>query len=302
MKTLVTGAFDFADGERAALEELGLQISYHSDESQPVAETRQYEAVFCNTLFDFTPIRQFTSLRYIQLASAGYDRVDVEYAAAHGIVLYNARGVYSVPMAESAVCGVLQLYKQSRYFSDNQRQRLWRKHRGLLELLGKTVCILGCGSVGQECARRFAAFGTRVIGVDLRAPVCASFNAVYGPDQLDELLPACDVLLLTLPLTDETRNLVDARRIGLLKETAVVVNIARGAVIDQRALTDALAGGRLYGAVLDVFEEEPLPPESPLWGMDNVILTPHNSFVSEDVHERLFQLVISTFQDVLKNV
>lgn len=114
-----------------------------------------------------TSIEKFKNLRYIQLTSAGYDRVPLDYVKEHQIEIHNARGVYSIPMAEFAISGVLQLYKQARFFDNNQKNHQWIKHRGLLELNEKTVCIVGCGSVGTECAKHFAAFGCQVVGIDL---------------------------------------------------------------------------------------------------------------------------------------
>ena len=143
------------------------------------------EGVICNGLFLSHPIEKFPNLRYIQLTSAGFDRVDLDYVKVHGIEIHNARGVYSIPMAEFAICGVLQLYKQSAFFREDQRQHLWEKHRGLLELSGKTVLIVGCGSVGNECAKRFSAFGCQVIGVDLFPREDGMYREILPLEQLD---------------------------------------------------------------------------------------------------------------------
>ena len=143
MNILVTGAFQLNSGEREQLEAAGHNVFVHGDERTPVDYPERYEAVVCNGLFLYNSIERFTSLRLIQLTSAGLDRVPLDYIRAHGIELHNAAGVYSVPMAEFAVCGILQMYKQKRFFAANQAQHKWEKHRGLLELSGKRVCILG---------------------------------------------------------------------------------------------------------------------------------------------------------------
>ena len=212
-------------------------------------------------------------------------------------MIHNTRGVYSIPMAEFALSGVLQLYKQSRFFSENQAGGLWQKHRGLMELYGKTVCIVGCGSVGVECAKRFSAFGCKVIGVDVCSRTDGYFAETLCPEKLDRLLPEADVLVLSCPLTENTRHLIDRQRLAVLKPGAVLVNIARGAVVDTQALTPWLKDRR-GAAVLDVFEEEPLPADSPLWNMENVILTPHNSFVGEGNGERLFQIITKNLSSI----
>jgi phosphoglycerate dehydrogenase-like enzyme len=237
----------------------------------------------------------FPNLRYIQTISAGLDRVDVDYVSAHGIELHNARGVYSVPMAEFAVGGVLQLYKQAKTFFENQKSP-WEKHRDLRELCGKTVTVLGCGSVGTECAKRFRAFGCRVLGVDLFPRQDESYDEILPLTDLNGVLPGTDILLLTVPLTKDTRGLIGADRLARLKPSGILVNIARGPVVDEAALADALRTGVLSGAVLDVFETEPLSETSPLWDMDTVILTPHNSFAGEGNSERLANLIIRNLE------
>ena len=294
MKLLVTGSLQATPEELERLRSIGHEVTLHQWEKDPVECPEQYEGVICNGLFLYNPIENFTSLRYIQLTSAGYDRVPMDFVQAHGIEIHNARGVYSVPMAEFALCGVLQLYKESRFFYESQKARLWEKHRGLRELCGKTVCIVGCGSVGTECALRFRAFGCRVVGVDLCPRSAEPYEEMVGLDALDAKLRTADVVVLTLPLTAQTHHLMNKERLSLLKPECVLVNIARGAVVDTEALAERLPN--LGGAVLDVFETEPLPPESPLWDAPNVILTPHNSFVGEGNHDRLMNAVIGNLE------
>ena len=286
MNLLITGAWNDGKNCMDEIKAMGHQVVFMQYEKDALPCAYDWvEGVVCNGLFLSHPIENFPNLRYIQLTSAGFDRVDMDYVAAHGIEIYNARGVYSIPMAEFALCGVLQLYKQAAFFRENQRQHLWEKHRGLSELCGKQVLIVGCGSVGNECAKRFAAFGCRVNGVDLLPREDSLYDNILPLEQLDEALKAADIIVLTLPLTEQTKHLINDERLGLLKPTAVLVNIARGAIVDTEALLRHI--NHLGGAVLDVFEEEPLPESSPLWDKKNIILTPHNSFVGEGNLERL---------------
>lgn len=289
MNLLITGAWANASDHIAEVEAMGHRISFLQQERDPLpCDPDWVEGVVCNGLFLYHPISLFKNLCFIQLTSAGFDRVDMEYVHSHGIEIRNARGVYSIPMAEFAVSGVLQLYKQAQFFHENRLAHRWEKHRGLLELFGKTVAVIGCGSVGTECAKRFSAFGCRVIGIDILPRRDDAYESMLPIDRLDEILPKADVLVLTVPLTRETEKLIDRRRLSLLPETAVIVNISRGKVLDESALIEQLAAGRLSGAVLDVLETEPLEEDSPLWNMDNVILTPHNSFVGEGNGERMW--------------
>ena len=298
MDLLVTGAWIGALDHIPAIEAMGHRVAFLQWENEPLpCNAAWIEGVICNSLFLYHPIDEFPNLRYIQTISAGLDRVDLKYVSSHGIELHNARGVYSVPMAEFAVGGVLQLYKQSKTFYENQQTRNWEKHRDLKELYGKTVTILGCGSVGTECAKRFRAFGCRVLGVDLFPRQDADYVEMYPLSELDWVLPETDVLVLTLPLTKDTRGLIDADKLTKLKQDAVLVNIARGSIVDEATVIDALQSSRISGAVLDVFETEPLPETSPLWSMDNVILTPHNSFAGEGNGSRLFSTIYSGLEE-----
>ena len=296
MKLLITGAWKCTSEQLNQIEAMGHSIVFMQNEKDELpCSYEEVEGVICNGLFLSHPIEKFISLRYIQLTSAGFDRVPMSYVQAHGIAIHNARGVYSIPMAEFAISGVLQLYKQSRFFYENQKKSGWEKHRNVLELYGKTVCIVGCGNVGTECAKRFQACGCKVLGVDLYPREDIAYEKMYPLENLDEALSQADVVVLTLPLTDETRHMVNDGRFANMKDGSVLVNIARGAVVDEKALLKAL-DEKLLGAVLDVFEEEPLSADNPSWKKENVILTPHNSFVGDGNSERLYWVIIENLE------
>ena len=290
MNLLVTGAWSDGKNCISELEAMGHNVTFMQYEKDALpCDYEWVEGVICNGLFLTHPIEKFINLKFIQLTSAGFDRVDMNYVKAHNIEIHNARGVYSIPMAEFAVGGVLQLYKQAAFFRENQKQHLWEKHRGLLELAGKNVLIVGCGSVGNECAKRFKAFDCTITGVDLFPREDSLYNEMLPLDKLDEALSQTDVVVLTLPLTEQTRHLIDESKLSFMKDGATLVNIARGAIIDTNALQNHI--DRFTGAVLDVFEEEPLNENSTLWSKQNIILTPHNSFVGEGNGERLRTIV-----------
>lgn len=295
MKLLITGALKKDDVFFDSIRSLGHDITFIEDERIPLADQNidpaDFDGVICNALFLNNDIRDFTNLKYIQLTSAGYDRVPMDYILAHHIEIHNAAGVYSIPMAEFALGKVLEFYKQSRFFYDNQKIKKWEKHRGLNELFGRTVCIIGCGSVGTECAKRFSAFGCNVIGVDIIPIDSDAFSKTVGIESLDDAIGISDVVVLALPLTESTRNLVDANRLAKFKRGAILVNISRGGVVDMPALIKALPD--LGGAVLDVFENEPLEENSPLWDMENVIITPHNSFVGDGNELRIKHTILN---------
>ncbi len=292
MNLLVTGAWKCTPEQLDRLGRMGHQVVFMQNESDTLpVDPAWVEGMVCNGLFLHHDIGLFSHLRFIQLTSAGFDRVPMEEVSRRGIRICNARGVYGIPMAEFAVGGVLQLYKQSRFFRENQKNHCWNKHRGLLELWGKQVTVVGCGNIGQECAKRFAAFDCRVIGVDIFQAQLPNIRKMYDISCLPEVLPESDIVVLTLPLTDSTKHLFDEKMLQRMKPGSILVNIARGGVVDTDALIRALQS-HLGGAVLDVLEEEPLNEESPLWDMEQVILTPHNSFVGDNNSQRLAEVIL----------
>ena len=291
-KLLLTGAFKYNQEQLSNLENLGYEIVFVQDERKTLnIDVSDIDTVVCNSLFLYNDITEFKNLRTIQLTSAGLDRVPLDYIKEKRIQLFNASGVYSIPMAEWAVLKILEIYKKSRQFYKNQDEHKWEKQRELLELTDKTTAIIGYGSVGTEIAKRLKSFGVNIISVDMRVKEDEYVNESILIDNLNDALEKSDVIILTLPLTVETKYLINEEKIKVMKDNAVLINVSRGGIIDETALIESLNKDKFLGVALDVFEEEPLN-ESPLWDFENVIITPHNSFVSDKVNERLFELMI----------
>lgn len=298
MKLLISYRMKFTQEQLKRLEDLGFELYLMDFERGPCPkEYMDAEAVVCYLLFNYNDISQFKSLRLIHTTSAGLDHMPMDYIRSHGISLYNAGGVFSAPMAEFALCGVLQLYKHAPSFRAKQLSHVWKQDYHLLELGGKRVCIVGTGSIGTETAKRFSAMGCHVTGLCRHPGPKQYFDDMQSIDSIDRVLPDSDIVILSLPLTDETRGLFDSGRFARMKDGAVFVNIARGPIVDTSALCSAVTGGKLMGAVVDVCETEPLPEDSPLWDMENVILTPHNSFVGDGNTSRMFELIYKDFKD-----
>ena len=291
MKTLVTGALGATDAELDMLRAAGLEITLHPDERKPVEHPERFEAVICNGLFLYHDISAFTSLQYIQLTSAGLDRVPLAYIQGHGITLHNAAGVYSVPMAEWTVMRILELYKNAALLYEKQAAHRWEKDRSWQELSGKTACIVGYGAYGEETAKRLQAFGVQVIAVNRTVRESPWADAFYPLERLEDGLMQADILVLAIALTDETRHLINRPRLNGMKPGAILINAARGGLVDGDALVEALTSGHLAGAALDVFEAEPLPDTSELWELSYVLLSSHNSFVVGGNHQRLIEQV-----------
>lgn len=302
MKLLVTGAIQWTKEQLDYLVELGHEVIYVQDErislEEQNIEVKEVEGVICNGLFLYNNIEDFINLKYIQLTSAGLDRVPLEYIKQKNIKLFNARGVYSIPMAEYAILGVLEIYKKSNIFFQNQKNHIWEKQRDLWELVNKKIAIVGTGDVGYQVAKRFKAFDTKIIGFDLFPREIEYFDKVNSLDELSNELNNIDVLILTAPHSKYTHHIVNEELLKNAKNTLLVVNIARGGLIDQECLIHALDQNRIMGAVLDVFEDEPLSSTNALWDRDNVIITPHNSFVGEYNFRRMHQVIIKNLKEI----
>jgi phosphoglycerate dehydrogenase-like enzyme len=236
-------------------------------------------------------------LRWIHEPGTGIDKYRaVPELAGSGVVLTNARGPHVVPMADHVFALLLALTHRVPDLVEDKRARRWdgRRYSGrYVDLDGRTMGILALGDIGLAVARRAVGFGMKVRAVEV-APMTApsGVESVWGPEGLDELLSLSDVLVVTAPLTEQTRGLVDRRRLALLPRGAYLIVVSRGGIVDEAALAEALRSGGIAGAGLDVTSQEPLPPESPLWELENVLISPHSSASSPVVwpgRRRIFE-------------
>jgi phosphoglycerate dehydrogenase-like enzyme len=231
-------------------------------------------------------------LRWIHSASAGVDRVTTAAVRERGLIVTNARGVFSAPIAEYVVMMSLAIARRLPQLLELQRERTWQPLRGR-ELSELTIGIVGYGSIGVEVARLLEPFGCRIVATR-RHPERGTGEApnveLFGLGDLAQVLRASDIVVVAAPLTDETAGLIGAEQLAEMQEDAWLINIARGRLIDEIALRRALGSGWIGGAVLDVFSEEPLAPDSPLYDTPNLVITPHTSWASEKVAERTVDL------------
>ena len=240
-------------------------------------------------------------LTWIHSVAAGIDRVATPLVRSRAITVTNARGVFSRPIAEYVVMMLLAIARRLPQLLELQRERTWQPLRGS-ELGELTVGIIGYGSIGTELARLLEPFGTQVLATRRRPErgVGDAANVeLFGYDRQDAVLRQADVVVLTAPLTDETAGMIGAEQLDQMRESAWLINIARGRLIDELALRRALESGSIAGAVLDVFNEEPLPPDSPLYATPNLIITPHTSWSSDRVAERGLELFIHNLRRFL---
>lgn len=227
-------------------------------------------------------------LRWVHSAAAGVGNALYPEMLASDVILTNSAGVHAIPIAEYIVAGVLYFFRGLDIAAEQKQRSEWNKRpfvgeeSPLREVGGACVLIVGTGGIGSEAARRLSALGARCVGARRRTSLGApdGFERVVGLGSIDAELTSADVVVLAAPLTEQTKGVLNERRLDLLRERAIVVNVARGALIDETALIERLRSGRLRGAALDVFQEEPLASDSPLWQLRSALVTPHVSPVS----------------------
>lgn len=236
-------------------------------------------------------VRTAPDLRFVQCTFAGAGQQVAAAALTREeldrIAFASSSGVHATPLAEWSLFGILAFTKGLPRLEADRRAKHWAPHFPVDELRGTTVLVVGLGAIGREVARLAEAFGMRVLAVR------------RSEGDLDELLPEADSIVVTLPLTRETRGVIDRRRIGLMKPGVVFVNVGRGAVVDEDALVEALRSGHVRGAALDVFTAEPLPQDSPFWELENVIVSPHTAALSSHENERIVELLAENLRRYL---
>ncbi len=245
---------------------------------------------------------QAPNLKWLAVFSSGTDQPQYQAQMQRGVRLTTGAGAQAEPVAIAAVTGLLALARCVPHWLAAQQRRAWAPLLGAdvpPDLHGQTALIVGTGHIGSVIARVLQALGMQTIGIRRRAAPAAHFDQVQALAALDTLLPQCDWLVLACPLTAETRGLMSARRLALLRPTAGLVNIARGEVIDEAALADALASARLRCAYLDVFTVEPLDSASPLWALPNVLISPHNAGASTGTYARGVEIFLRNLEAYL---
>lgn len=232
-----------------------------------------------------------SKVRWIQSWSAGMDHLDAEAFLSRGIELTSANGVHANPISETIFAMLLAYTRNLHLYMRNQTKRRWEHGNLRLELHGKTLGIVGVGAIGEETARiAKAAFGMRVLGLRRSGAPAPFVDEMYRAAGLLEMLPHCDYIASIVPATKETKHLFGEAEFRAMKPSAFFVNVGRGSTVDTDALLAALTEGRLAGAGLDVFEQEPLPDDHPFWNMENVIITPHSAGSTEHYAERAAEI------------
>lgn len=286
-----TSADDLAGELRARLPDLDLRVARTPAESREGAADAE---ILVASLLPDELIR--ANVRWVQATSAGVDFYDLDALEEAGVTVTTAAGVHAEPIAEQTLGYMLAFERGIDRGIRQQSRGVWERYEGG-ELRGKTLGIVGVGAIGTRAAELADAFDMRVVGTK-RDPSTAPdvVDEVHGPDGLFDVLVEADYVLVSCPLTDETRGLLSYDELGAMKDSAVLINVARGPIVDESALETALQQRMIRGAALDVFETEPLPPDSVLWDLSNAVITPHMAGSTPRKHERMAEIFVENYE------
>jgi phosphoglycerate dehydrogenase-like enzyme len=265
-------------------------VSY-DESNRPLAEI----AILMPGLINEDFIKAMPHLRFVQCLTAGYDRADLSVLAKRGIQFAYAKDVFSIQIAEDVVSKILFINRRLGDYYDLMKEHTWQFKRVDHEIYGSTVGILGAGSIGREVAVRLKAFNCKIMGYKRTKIEDDIYDEIVTDDKgLNHLYQTSDIIVVALPLTEQTYHFVDKDALRQMKKTAILVNVARGDIIDQDALMDALNHDQIRAAALDVTSPEPLMPDHPLWTTKHLFITPHQASSSPMMHQRLIDEVIDT--------
>ncbi len=292
MTTKALFTYNYGGEKRKDIECFGYDIKVIPEKNLFYSEElADIEVLVCYDPFKTLQIEKMKNLKWIQLSSIGIDQLPVEYVKNNSIIITNNNGGYSIPMGEWIVLKTLELLKNSKGLYENQTKRKWKLDTRIQELYGKTIVFIGTGTIASEAAKRFQGFGVTILGVNTNGRDTQYFNRCYAMSKLGEVLKLCDIVVVTLPYTKATHHLINEDKFSAMKDGTYFINVARGSIVDEHCLINNLINGKLAGAALDVYEEEPLKEHNQLWDLNNVILTSHNSWISEMRNERRFKTI-----------
>ena len=248
--------------------------------------------------FEKFDISKMKNLKYIHTTSTGFNQVPIDYVSDNNIILSNNKSGYSIPMAESIIMYILQIHKNSYKMFEQQRNKKWKLDMSWTELSGKRIGFVGTGNISKETAKRLKCFDVEIWGVNTDGREIENFDRCFSLDNSDKFFSECDIVIGIMPATEKTYKIINKEKFDLMKNGSIFMNIGRGNIVNQKDLINCI--DKFKGVVLDVFEEEPLPVESELWDFDNVIITPHNSWVSDKNKLRLENTLYENLSEFVK--
>ncbi|MBC2871858.1 dihydrofolate reductase [Bittarella massiliensis] len=296
----------YGDEAFARVEKLGYRVLYIDEKRLPEAAAplamaaREAEVLVGYDPFPHLSLADCPQLRLIQLVSVGFDHLPRQEIESRGIAVAHNAGQTKIPISEWVLFQLLEIFKNARLFLRQQAEHRWQVQTDILELWGKTVLFLGAGNIASETAKKCKAFGCTTLAVSRSGRPAEGIDQVSPIGQLEALLPRADALVCTLPATPATHHLLNGPLLQKTKPGCALVNVSRGSVIDTQALTLLAAQHHFRGVALDVFEEEPLGVDSPLWDLPGVYITPHNAIFSDNCDGRIFEMVCQNLKAYAK--
>ncbi|PSL26018.1 phosphoglycerate dehydrogenase-like enzyme [Planomicrobium soli] len=237
-------------------------------------------------------ISKAEKLKWIMVASAGVEKMPLQAMKERGIAVSNVKGIHKTPMAESVLAHLLALKRSLPFIYESQQNNQWNRKTGSSELFGSTALILGPGAIGSEIGRLLQAFGVRTIGCNRSGSAADYMDEMTSFEDILMKLPEADLIISVVPSTKETKHMLKKEHFEAMKKDAIFMNFGRGDLVEDQILLEALENGAVGYAVLDVFEQEPLPPEHPYWSMKNVVISPHASSHSKKYVDRALDIFI----------
>lgn len=295
---LLTGSFKYSEEQINLFVSKGHKIYYspREDKINCNIDLKVIDCVICsNNFFVYNDITKMKNLKIIQLLGVGVDRIPLNYIKSQNIKLYNAEGSFNVPIAEFVIGQILSLYKDIAQFKANQKEHLWVKNRNLLELEGQKICIVGAGNIGGEIAKKLSVFTDQIYGVSRHTIPTPYFLEIMTLERFMQSIMNFDIIISALSLDDSTYHIFNLDFFQSMKRGSLFVNIGRGKLVCEKDLIYVLKLNHLMGAILDVFESEPIPYESNIWDIPNLIITPHNAYASVNNRIRLWKLIERNF-------
>jgi len=273
--------------------ETGEEIAAFPGEQAAADALKEAGIVISSGRFGEEALARCENLKLLYTFSAGVDRLPFESLKRRGIRVANASGIHAEPISEYMMSMILHFHYGFRFCERRQAEHVWRHPPSVNpQLRARTLCVVGAGSIGQALGRLAKFFGMRVIGVKRHPQPLEYFDEVTGAGRLCDALRKADYVAIVTPLTEETYHLIGKAQLAAMKDGAVLINVSRGDTVDEPALIEALQSGRLGGAALDVFHAEPLPEDSPLWDMENVLITPHLAGQLPDYNRAALELFV----------
>lgn len=298
--------YNFEDGKLdekiALIENLGYTVYFENEDTFTYKDyMKDVEVLMCYSPFDKLNVDDFPSLKWMQLTSMGFEQIPLEKVSNRDIIVTNNRGGYSIPMGEWVVLNILELIKNRKEAYKNQLNKTWHMDFTVREVYKKKIAFIGTGDIAQESAKRLKGFDVEILGVNTNGRKVNYFDKCFSMKDLENVLEISDFVVICLPSTKDTKYLINIEKLEKMKKDAFLINVSRGAIINELDLISHLDNGNLKGVALDVFEKEPLSKCSKLWDYDRVVITSHNSWVSEMIAPRRWDLFYENLKRYIKN-